>query len=51
MTAELAQSPVRFIILNREKTKIRTDVFFWFYNNNKSGCEIFRHVTRWRESQ
>ena len=27
MTAELSQSPVRFIILNREKTKIRTDVF------------------------
>jgi hypothetical protein len=27
MTAELSQSPVRFIILDREKTKIRTDVF------------------------
>jgi hypothetical protein len=35
MTAELSQSPVRFIILDREKTKIRTDLSFFSFSNNK----------------
>jgi hypothetical protein len=46
MTAELSQSPVRFIILDREKTKIRTDVFLVLHNNLKGcGRELFVYVT------
>jgi hypothetical protein len=40
MTAELSQSPVRFIVLDREKTKIRTDLSFFFSFSNNKGWRI-----------
>ncbi len=41
MTAELSQSPVRFIILGREMTKIRTDVATEQQGLAECGRELF----------